>query len=175
MSNFKIGDIVSVLDENLKGKVVKISAYKITIEDEDGFETEYPKNKIVACFDLDNLNIQLDKIIAEKEAPFENLQSKAKLEKLNIEIDLHIHELTDHSKYLTNFEMLCLQLDTAKNSLKKANPKKVNTITFIHGIGKGRLKKELEDFLKREQYIFYPGKYAEYGMGAITVELKQNK
>lgn len=176
MNDFKIGDIVSVLDEDMKGKIIRIVFHKITIEDEDGFDFTYPANKIVPCTIFSNdkeIEDKIDKIIQEKENYHSDTQSKKKVEKESIEIDLHINAITDHSKYLTNYEMLCMQLDTAKAALNKANPNKTKSIIFIHGIGKGKLKKELEDYLKKEQYIFYPAKYAEYGLGAIEVEIRK--
>lgn len=176
MSEFKIGDKVNVLDENLTGTIVKIDYLKITIEDNDGFDYTFVKSKISPILD-ENLilkqELNLQKIIQEKENYHSDTQSKKKVEKESIEIDLHIHAITDHSKYLTNYEMLCMQLDTAKAALNKVNPNKTKSIIFIHGIGKGKLKKELEDYLKKEQYIFYPAKYAEYGLGAIEVEIRK--
>lgn len=178
MSNFKVGDFVSVVDENVKGKILHITSHKITIEDEDGFDYTYPSNKIVACslsIDFNEIEKKIDKIIAEKEDISPSQQSKKNLEKNSLEIDLHIHAITDHYKYLSNYEMLCIQLDTAKSALNKANPNKTKSITFIHGKGTGKLKKELEHYLNREQYEFYPAKHNEYGEGALTVEIKKRR
>ena len=43
----KAGDKVSVLNDNLKGKIIKIHKNLITIEDEYGFEHTYPSSEIV--------------------------------------------------------------------------------------------------------------------------------
>ena len=52
----KAGDKVSVLNDNLKGKIIKIHKNLITIEDEYGFEHTYPSSEIVpAEADLYNL------------------------------------------------------------------------------------------------------------------------
>ena len=42
----KLGDYVSVLDEDVSGKVVSIVGNKITIIDLDGFQQQYLKNEI---------------------------------------------------------------------------------------------------------------------------------
>ena len=43
----KLGDYVSVLDEDVSGKVVSIVGNKITIIDLDGFQQQYLKNELV--------------------------------------------------------------------------------------------------------------------------------
>ena len=43
----KLGDYVSVLDEDVYGKVVSIVGNKITIIDLDGFQQQYLKNELV--------------------------------------------------------------------------------------------------------------------------------
>ena len=40
----KLGDYVSVLDEDVSGKIVSIVGNKITIIDLDGFQQQYLKN-----------------------------------------------------------------------------------------------------------------------------------
>lgn len=47
MMTMKTGDKVSVLNDNLKGKIIKINKNLITIEDEYGFEHTYPAAEIV--------------------------------------------------------------------------------------------------------------------------------
>ena len=43
----KIGDKISVLDEDISGNITAISKDKITIIDSDGFEHQYYKKELV--------------------------------------------------------------------------------------------------------------------------------
>ena len=43
----KIGDYVSVLDEDISGKIVSIAGNNITIIDLDGFQQQYLKKELV--------------------------------------------------------------------------------------------------------------------------------
>ena len=43
----KIGDSVSVVDDQVKGKITAIKGNKIIIKDEHGFEYDYSKEEIV--------------------------------------------------------------------------------------------------------------------------------
>ena len=43
----KIGDQISVIDENLEGKIISIKGDTVTFEDEFGFSYQYSISKIV--------------------------------------------------------------------------------------------------------------------------------
>jgi dsDNA-specific endonuclease/ATPase MutS2 len=76
---------------------------------------------------------------------------------------------------MTNFEMLNLQLDTAKRQLDFALRKRIQKVVFIHGVGEGILKEELYYLFKRyENAKFYDADYQKYGMGATEVYFFQN-
>ena len=67
----KIGDYVSVLDEDISGKIVSIAGNNITIIDLDGFQQQYLKNELVyqsiELSDLANSIENISEIISEKE------------------------------------------------------------------------------------------------------------
>ena len=91
------------------------------------------------------------------------------------ELDLHIHELTDSSAHMTDFDMLQLQLRTAENRLKKAIENKEKRLVFIHGKGKGRLKSELSVLFSRYKEVsYYDADFSEYGFGATEVYIYEN-
>ena len=52
----KIGDLVSVIDDDLKGKISAFKGNLVQIEDEHGFHYDIEKNKVV----LHNHNIYVD-------------------------------------------------------------------------------------------------------------------
>jgi len=92
-----------------------------------------------------------------------------------MEVDLHIHQLTSSSKRMNNHDMLTLQLDTAKHKLEFAIRNKIQKIVFIHGVGEGVLKLELEYLFKKyDQVTFYDADYQKYGLGATEVYIYQN-
>lgn len=91
-----------------------------------------------------------------------------------IEIDLHIGELLDDTRGMSNSEMLNYQLDKFREVMGQYKNKREQRIVFIHGKGDGVLRKALLDELKRK----YPAcrhqdaSFQEYGFGATMVTIK---
>jgi dsDNA-specific endonuclease/ATPase MutS2 len=78
-------------------------------------------------------------------------------------------------KAIGKFEMLNLQLDTAKRQLDFAISKRIQKIVFIHGVGEGVLKEELGYMLRKYDNVkFYDADYQKYGLGATEVYVFQN-
>lgn len=88
-----------------------------------------------------------------------------------IEVDLHIDSLVDTTAGMENKDMLLLQLDTVRKTMKEHSKRKGQKIVFIHGKGDGVLRKAVRDLLKKE----YPkadlqdASFQEYGFGATLV------
>ena len=91
-----------------------------------------------------------------------------------IEIDLHISELLDDTRGMSNSEILNYQLDKFREVMEQYRNKREQRIVFIHGKGDGVLRKALLDELKRK----YPAcktqdaSFQEYGFGATMVTVK---
>jgi len=181
--NFKVGDKVSVLDDNISGIVIKIIGTTITLESMDGFEFEFEAHELMLSNDQ-KLSTSffreqsLEDVIKEKEASKKRIVPKTKSKERvqpPMEVDLHIHQLTNSSKHLSNYEMLTLQLDTAKRQLDFAIRKRIQRVVFIHGVGEGVLKTELEFlFSKYDNAKYYDADYKKYGVGATEVYIYQN-
>ncbi len=179
----KIGDQVEVLDEAISGEITIISNGIITILTTDGFEMQYSEkelimlNSTISDFDMSPQNIS--EIISEKaiKKVKNTNRIKPKDRKLPpMEVDLHINHLVQNSKQLDNFDMLNIQLETVKRQLDFAFSKKIQRIVFIHGVGEGVLRTELEFLLKRYENIkFYDADFQKYGVGATEVYVFQNK
>jgi len=76
---------------------------------------------------------------------------------------------------MTSFDMLNLQLDTARGQLEFAMRKRIPKIVFIHGVGEGVLRQELETLFSRYNNVtFYDADYKTYGLGATEVRILQN-
>lgn len=76
---------------------------------------------------------------------------------------------------MSNYDILTLQIDTAKHQLEFAMRKRIQKIVFIHGVGEGVLKAELDFLLGRYDNLkFYDADYQKYGVGATEVYFFQN-
>ncbi len=181
--SFKVGDNVSVLDEDLSGVITKIIGKTISIETEDGFEIDFSEDALVlskpTSFKTDIFShTSLNSVISQKEASKKRKQPKVKAKERfqpTLEVDLHINQLVKSSKGMTNHDMLTLQLDTAKRQLEFAIKKRIQKVVFIHGVGEGVLKLELEYLFSRYENVkFYDANYQKYGLGATEVYIYQN-
>lgn len=181
---FKVGDRVSVLDEDLSGKIIKIKNDTLTVLTTDGFELEFQSTEVVSIeketplkSDI-YLQVPFSEVLKEKETinkkkPIKN--SAKERYQPTMEIDLHIHQLTDKPNRLNNYEKLNLQVDTARRQLEFAINKRIQKIVFIHGVGEGILKTELEYLFGRYSNVkFYDADYQKYGLGATEVYVFQN-
>jgi hypothetical protein len=178
-----VGDSVSVLDEELTGRIIKIVGQNITIETSDGFELDYAKKELIKN-DVDTVlktkafsYESFKEAVSQKEIPKKKstkVKAKERYQPI-FEVDLHIHQLTNSTKGMTNHDMLTLQLDTAKRQLEFAIKKRIQKIVFIHGVGEGVLKLELDYLFGRYTNVkFYDANYQKYGLGATEVYIYQN-
>ena len=89
------------------------------------------------------------------------------------EVDLHIEQLVDNPKAFTPVEMLGIQMKRFTDTLEEAKRNRMKRIVFIHGVGNGRLRLEIQRVLKQK----YPklrhqdASFKEYGFGATLVFL----
>ena len=71
--------------------------------------------------------------------------------------------------------MLTIQIDTAKRQLDFAIRKKIQRIVFIHGVGDGVLRAEMEYLFRRYDNVkYYDADLQKYGRGATEVYIYQN-
>ena len=179
----KLGDKVETIDDEIVGKVTNIIGNEVTIEDTDGFEMQFHANELLVLESSDSiekaiLNTDIESVKKEKELLKRKPISAAKPKERHaakFQVDLHIHHLTDSTKGMTNFDMLNLQLDTARRQLEFAIKKRIPKMVFIHGVGEGVLRQELETLLGRYNNVqFYDADYKTYGIGATEVRIFQN-
>lgn len=181
--DFKVGDTVSVLDEAISGVISKIEDTSIYIETDDGFELDFQAHELILINPKASLKSEIfstqsfNDVISEKEHLTKHKSLRIKPKERNqpmMEVDLHIHHLTTKDKYMSNYEMLNLQLDTAKRQLEFAINKRIQKIVFIHGVGEGVLRLELETLFGRYDNVkFYDADYRKYGLGATEVYIFQ--
>ncbi|MEC8832934.1 MAG: Smr/MutS family protein [Bacteroidota bacterium] len=179
MGKFSIGDKVEVLDEAISGVVQNIEGDKVTMITDDGFPMHFEAGDLVrVADDISVTNYEVAQIKKEKEGPKKRKTSTVKPKERSapkMEVDLHIHQLVKSSKGMSNFDMLNIQLDTAKRQLDFAIGKRIQKVVFIHGVGEGILKEELRYLFNRYDNIkFYDADYQKYGLGATEVYIYQN-
>ena len=184
MVNFSIGDKVLVMDEAISGIVTEIDNNRIFIEAEDGFILDFAPKELIKVNPKDSLKLDIfskhsaSAVISEKEQPSKKHIPRVKPKERNqasMEVDLHIEQLTVGYKRMANHEIVTLQLDTAKRQLDFAIRNRLQKVVFIHGVGEGVLKIELEYLFKRYENIkFYDADYQKYGLGATEVYIFQN-
>ena len=180
---FNKGDKVSVLDEDVNGVVLSVKDKEVTIETEDSFTMTYFVNELLKINDSSNLmdsikRMNVGEVATEKEIPKPRSFVKEKKDKREIpvpEFDLHIEKLVPNKRGMSNYDILTLQAETAKRHIEFAIKNRIPKIVFIHGVGEGILKSELDFLLGRYDNIaFQDGNYQKYGQGATEVFIKQS-
>ena len=179
---FNIGKKVAVLDDILKGVIVSLNGQVVGIKDNDGMVYEYNQNELVV---IEEDQHQLSKYSDINNPLFNDKLQDQKVKvssfkkennEVILEVDLHINQLIKSTTGMDNFEMLSLQLETAKRKIEYAISKRISKIIFIHGVGEGVLKIELEYLFKRYEGIkYYDANYQNYGQGATEVYIFQSK
>lgn len=177
------GDRVEVLDDAISGRVLSVQNNQVTIETEDGFTMTFFVNEVIKVNDSSNLlndikRINVSEVAKEKEIPKPRSFVKEKKSKHEIaapEFDLHIEKLVTNKRGMSNYDILTLQTETAKRHIEFAIRNRIPRIIFIHGVGEGILKSELDFLLGRYDNIdFRDANYQKYGLGATEVFIKQS-
>ena len=179
---FSKGDKVTVLDDAIDGIVISVNGNAIVIETTDGFELSFMAKELIKIGN-EKLNFgisgqQIDDIIKQKEIPKARtfVKEKKTREQGIPEFDLHIEKLVKTFRHMNNFDILNIQTETAKRHIEFAIANRIPKIVFIHGVGEGVLKAELDFLLGRYDNIaFQDGNYQKYGLGATEVYIKQVK
>ena len=173
---YRIGDRVEVLDEPISGKVVSIEGDSVSIETEDGFLMEFSADGLIPTINEKFIkNRDLFKNYQAKDLPKRKKKTKQSSNKTVLEVDLHIHKLLPTSKGLTKHDILNYQIDTARKQLEFAISKKITKLVFIHGVGEGVLKMELNSLINRYSGIeHYDASYGKYGLGATELRISPN-
>lgn len=179
---FNKGDKVSVLDDAINGVVLSVKNNEVRIETEDGFEMTYFVNELVKNNNTSSLTKEMEsfnshKIKQEKELPKRRSFVKEKRTKGEVpppEFDLHIEKLVKNFRGMSNHDILTLQSETAKRHVEFAIKNRIPKIVFIHGVGEGVLKSELDFLLGRyDNLTFQDANYQKYGLGATEVYIRQ--
>ena len=177
---FQIGQKVAVLDDVLKGEIVAVNGSVIAIKDSEGMLFNFEANELVI---IETRQSELSKfsdinhpLLKQKMMDVKKKKSAFITEKKEVilEVDLHINQLTKSTRGMDNFEMLTMQLNTARSKVEYAVQKRISKLVFIHGMGTGVLKTELNYLLNKYPVKYYDASYKKYGLGATEVYIYQN-
>ncbi len=90
-----------------------------------------------------------------------------------IEVDLHIEELVEDASGMSSAEMLQIQLQHFRKAIDDAMYRRAHKITFIHGVGNGKLKNAIRAEINSIPSLhFKDAPYEKFGAGATEVFLK---
>ncbi len=178
---FEIGSLVSLIDDVFQGKVTAIKDEMVEIVDDDGMVYTYHQSELVLVntdqYELakfSDINNPLLKEKSQLESSKKESFFKKDKNEVVFEVDLHINQLVNSTRNLDNYDMLNLQLNTAKRKLEYAIVQRFSKVVFIHGVGEGVLKKELQSLLNKYPVDYYDASYQKYGLGATEVYIYQN-
>lgn len=181
-----IGDKVSFLNEKGGGIVTAINnKFIVTVTTTDGFDIPYLKSELVIVEKAPRPVIEEKKVKEEKKYSAEELKqslfqkyvkpvsvkkSKPHAKKSIVEIDLHIEELVDDIRGMSNFQIVTLQLSAFQKALNRAIENRAEKLIVIHGVGNGVLKNEICSILRNDyQLQFFDASITKYGKGATEV------
>ncbi|MDA3781559.1 MAG: DUF2027 domain-containing protein [Bacteroidales bacterium] len=163
-------------------KIKSTKFYKDSVFSENDYfhENAYLYNMSARDVSEDSYNIsnsEIKKQISEKEKPSsrkEYMSARSGKKQDVLEVDLHIEELVDDYRELSNTEIIEIQkarFSTVLDGEIIAGTKKV---VFIHGVGNGRLKLEIRKLLQRKypKLRYQDASFKEYGYGATMVIIK---
>ena len=179
MSDLQIGDSVETIDDTITGRIITIEGTLIAIETQDGFQMKFDASELVKISDeIVVSNYDVARVKSEKEIPKKNKRQVTRPKERNapkMEVDLHIQQLSNSTREMSNYDMLNLQMETAKRQLEFAMRKRIQKVVFIHGVGEGVLKEELKYLFGRYDNVkYYDADYQKYGLGATEVYIFQN-
>ena len=149
--NIEVGDMVEVFHLGLVGKVTKMTSKKVYLVTPDGFQVTAKKEDL-------SLTDRLPQPKVQKRDYDQDLKLNTNLSlELNI-IGFHVDEgLEAVSKYLDECRLRHLK-----------------TVRIIHGMGSGKLREAVQNYLKKCDFIeeYRYGNNYEGGTGATVVTLK---
>ncbi|MDR7743372.1 Smr/MutS family protein [Riemerella anatipestifer] len=161
----KIGDNVSVIDDDLWGIVTSIHGNEVVFRDEYHFTHRYPKHLLT----LRDASLYEQTPIVQK--PEANQTSRPPRKKnQHLILDLHFDQLVNNPDHYDSFERLFIQKQKLEETLDFCKFNKIKKLEIIHGIGDGVLQKLVFDTLKSKTNIeFEESNFFYHQSGSVMV------
>lgn len=161
----KIGDSVSVIDENLNGVVRKMDQHSVAFEDQHGFMHHYPRSKVISRAEDWSAGIN-----ADYNKSTDKVSSKP-ARKSTFTLDIHFDKLKSGSKNYDAAERIALQREKVLEAIDYCKISGIRKLEIIHGIGDGTLQKMVRDNLEAKGMEFYDNALYLDQSGSVTVFL----
>lgn len=161
----KIGDQVSVVDEDLNGIITSVKGNIVVVKDEYGFTHQYPREKLVPK----NASLYENIKVIKKPEPKKIISKKHQKEHLIL--DLHFHHLVKNPNDYDSFERLFIQKEKLLEVIAFCRKNHLKRLEIVHGIGDGVLQKMVLDVLESQTNLdFYNKEILHHQSGAVMVE-----
>ncbi len=100
-----------------------------------------------------------------------NISEKTSISTTHFEVDLHFEAIMPDDGSMSSGEKFHVQLETFNRQLDLAIANGLHYMVFIHGVGTGKLKKELYKLLQKHPQVrkYGPCYAPQYGFGATEV------
>lgn len=189
---YKSGDRVSFLNEVGGGVVLRpLSHNRVLVRTDDGFELEYAMDALVPRLEgpdhvvygvsdhqagLVAANDRMEEQRRrDRQRPAALRAAGRRMERADdsvMEVDLHLHELVDDERGMSDGEKLQYQLSYFERMLATAIRERKRRLIVIHGVGEGVLREEVRKVLQYYEHLrFDDADPRRYGYGATAVEL----
>ena len=180
--NLSIGDKIYVTDELLEGRLISFTESHVTFECPDGFEYTFSKEKVHKLTNSGEVESKPNSTIPgsstrkkSKTVDFgPNVQLKFNLKKTVVDIHLEVLVPLSASTY-DDSEALQLQLQVVQELIREANRQRIRKFIVVHGVGKGKLRKEIRRMLRNSypDIEYLDGNYQKFGAGATELIIHQ--
>lgn len=166
----KIGDKVSVIDDNLKGTITAINGDTITLKDEHGFQYHYHRKYLVVVVE----DLYQDIIPSKKKEYIPPKSQKSKNKHLTL--DLHFDKLVEHPDKYDSVDRLFIQKEKLMETIEFCETNHIPKLEIIHGIGSGTLQKMVYEVLESKGNVeFDNSDFFYHQSGTIMVSFVKSK
>lgn len=171
---YTIGEKVGLLHDTGFVTIIRFEQGKYVVEDEYGFEHAYLEAHLVSLhgeqFPVGEEDIE-DKLRSDIINTPQISKKAVRGEETVWEIDLHIDNLVDSHRDMSNAEIMRRQLSALQLFLNKVRRNHIRKAVIIHGVGEGVLKSEIRRILgNMDDVRYHDGDYGTYGEGATAAE-----
>jgi hypothetical protein len=171
-----IFQILCFTSTNLKPKSPLEMVKKFKAKDFNGAKKEVKEiNKYAWLLQLDE-PVPLIDAQKLKESFFRGTAAKQEVKMPGNEIDLHIEKLRDDHQFLTQSEIINIQLAHFQQTLDAAIVHQLPSIIFIHGVGNGTLRHHIHKVISKHPQVktFMDARKEKFGFGATEVIFKNS-
>lgn len=160
----KIGDKISVIDDDLGGTVTSVHGEMVVFADEHGFTHKISKDKAVIQ------NHSLYENISKIEKYQETKRKSKKHNRNHLVLDLHFEKLVENPLAYESFERLFLQKEKLLETIEFCRKNNLKKLEIVHGVGEGTLQKMVYDLLESQTGLdFHNKEILHHQSGAVMV------